>query len=67
MGGIWISQKADTVQIHTILTQKENQFLSESIGDSMEESLSIDQECIFHHEAVIRLYISKLRASLGKE
>ena len=31
----------------------------------MEESLSIDQECIFHHEAVIRLYISKLRASLG--
>ena len=31
----------------------------------MEESLSIDQECIFYHEAVIRLYISKLRESLG--
>ena len=31
----------------------------------MKESLSIDQECIFHHEAVIRLYISKLRALLG--
>ena len=27
----------------------------------MKESLSIDQECIFHHEAVIRLYISKLK------
>ena len=34
---------------------------------NMYEVLSIDQECIFHHEEVIRLYISKLRASLGKE
>ena len=28
-----------------------------------EENLTIDQECIFHHECIIRLYICNLSLS----